>query len=121
MEPKRLQDRAKALSGLPIPKVPEEATEGNWQRIGSGTAVSSCQSVSDSGNGEDGEDEESELKNPCNCRGYVTKCQPESASGTQFDEWRRRESNLPTILTQLFTPFAIAKTVNSAALHMRCI
>ena len=88
-----IHDQAKALSGLPLPKVPEEATEGSWQRIGSGTGVSSGQSVSTSDNEETAEDEEGELKNPCDCRGYVTKCQPESASGTEFDEWRRRESN----------------------------
>jgi len=29
-----IHDQAKALSGLPLPKVPEEATEGSWQRNG---------------------------------------------------------------------------------------
>ncbi len=37
-----IHDQAKALSGLPLPKVPEEATERSWQRIGSGTGVSPC-------------------------------------------------------------------------------
>jgi len=55
--------------------------------VGSGTAVSPCQSVSDSGNEED---EEIELKPPCDCRGYVTSRQPKSPFGTQNDEWRRR-------------------------------
>ena len=45
-----IHDQAKALSGLPLPKVPEVATEGDWQRIGSGTGVSPCQSVSNSDN-----------------------------------------------------------------------
>ncbi|QDU57513.1 Tyrosine recombinase XerD [Aeoliella mucimassa] len=89
----RLPDQAKALSKLPLPNVPEEATEGNWQRIGSGTGVSSSQPVSNSDNGEDEEDEEGELKNPCDCRGYVISRQPKSSSGTQNDKWRRRESN----------------------------
>lgn len=96
-----LHDQAKALSGLPIPSVPEVATKGDWQRIGSGTGVSSGQSMSSSVGEEDGEDEESQLKNPCNCRGCVTKCQPESPSGTEFDEWRRRESNPSCDQTQI--------------------
>jgi hypothetical protein len=35
-------------------------------------------------------------------------------------KWRRRESNLRAISTQLKTANAVAKTANSAALHMRC-
>ena len=88
-----IEDQAKALAGLPLPKVPEVAADGNWQRSGSGTGVSPCQTASSSVNGEDGEDEEGELKNPCNSRGSVTKCQPKSSFGMTFDEWRRRESN----------------------------
>ena len=88
-----LHDQAKALAGLPLPKVPKEVAGENWQRSGSGTGVSPCQSESSSVSEEDREDEEGGLKNPCNSRGFVTKCQPKSSFGTEFDEWRRRESN----------------------------
>jgi hypothetical protein len=88
-----IHDQAKALSSLPLPKVPEEPKGENWQRSGSGRGVSPCQSTSSGVSEGDREDEEGELKNPCNSRGSVTKCQPKSSFGTEFDEWRRRESN----------------------------
>ena len=88
-----IEDQAKALSSLPLPKIPKEIAGKNWQRSGSGTGVSPCQTTSSSVNGGDSEDEEGELKNPCNSRGSVTKCQPKSSFGMTFDEWRRRESN----------------------------
>ena len=88
-----IKDQAKALSGLPIPEVQEDPKKENWQRSGSGTDVSSYQDTSSSVSEGNAEDEETQKINPCNCRGYVTKCQPESSSGTEFDEWRRRESN----------------------------
>ena len=92
-----LADQAKALAGLRVPKAfgkkKPKAEKQSWQRYGSGTRHAPSQSASSSGTGEDGEDEESQLKNPCESKGYVTKRQPKSSFGTQFDEWRRRELN----------------------------
>ena len=88
-----LHDQAKALSGLPLPKVPKEVAGKNWQRSGSGTGVSPCQSTSSGVSEWDSEDEEGELKNPAIAGVLSLKCQPKSSFGTEFDKWRRRESN----------------------------
>jgi hypothetical protein len=64
-----IHDQGKALSGLPLPKVPEEAPEGSWKRIGNGTGVSSGQSMSTSDNEETAEVEEGELKKPLRLQG----------------------------------------------------
>lgn len=92
-----LEDQAKALANLRVPKAPKSKTKKaekqSWQRYGSGTRRSPSQSTSSSGTDDNGEDEPELNKNPRHSEGYVIKRQPESSSGTQLDKWRRRESN----------------------------
>jgi len=85
------------VSTIALPKAAakqsKKAKKKSWQRYGSGTCSAPSQTTSSSDTDESVEDEETQNKNPCESKGYVTKRQPKSSFGTQFDEWRRRESN----------------------------
>jgi len=110
-----IDDQAKALAELPVPASSAPAKDDAInQRLSSAQAVPPWQSVSfvvDSGVSV------SAKENPCGDKGYLQK----SSSDDECQKWRRRESNLRTISTQPLSVSAIAKTANSAALHMRCI
>ncbi len=92
-----LQDQAKALAALKLPKPAakksKNAKKESWQRYGSGTRRAQRQNTSSSGTDENGEDEPTQIKNPRQSEGYDTNSQPKSLFGTEVDEWRRRESN----------------------------
>ena len=119
-----LDDQARALSKLKgVTAMPSEVEDSvdpqnvaseKCPRSGHATGVSPCQNVAF---GDTGESSPLNDETPGTDRGYRQK----SSSDNSCQKWRRRESNLPTILTQLVTASAIAKTANSAALHMRCI
>lgn len=91
-----LEDQAKALAGLPVPRAAACKKEGSWQRTGSGTGGASCQSATSGGIEPDAKDESQNDENPREGEGYVTLCHPESSSGNNGQKWRRRESKPST-------------------------
>ena len=88
-----LEDQAKALSGLPLPKKAEQVSCASWQRIGSGRRVPPCQTTSSSGTKRVTQDGNRININPNGSECYGTNFRPKSSFGTKVDEWRRRESN----------------------------
>jgi hypothetical protein len=88
-----LEDQARALAGLPVPRAAGGKRAENWQRTGSGTGGASCQSATSSGTEPDAKDDSQNDENPRASEGYVTLCHPESSSGNNGQQWRRRESN----------------------------
>ena len=77
-----IQDRAKAVAGLPFQE---------YHRSKSLTAPGHRESSSDT-DGPPGSDS-NETTNPGSNRGYVILCLPQSSNDVGWENWRRRESN----------------------------
>lgn len=77
-----IKDQAKALKSLPTP--------GSCQDIVRKSTGSSSPELSPDDQECPAEERETENENPCNSRGSVTKCPPESSSGKESKNWRER-------------------------------
>ena len=79
-----LDDQAKALSGLPLPKRADKVYFSSWQRIGSGSCVPPCHSTSSGGTKTVAQGGNRKRKNPRRSEGYGTEFRPKSPFGCAF-------------------------------------
>jgi hypothetical protein len=106
-----IEDQARAITGLRFP----------CQDIVRNPAVRACQDEAPADADCHDEAAGDDSASPCESAISDTNGHKKTPPVTGGVEWRRRESNLRTISTQLLIRFAIAKCAKSAALQMRCI